>query len=165
VIRSAFSHYIKRNLSKCLDRVDVRRPPAAWTISAASATGCTAPVSLLASITDTSAGARFGAARAGGPDPTGRNRYPDRADRFGRKPPHLPAPRRARWPRPTTFRSEVRKSRRSPGVSASAFASVPPGRKDHVSRPGTHRAGDPCPCRLDQPTAWGLRHGPRTGAV
>ena len=52
--------------------------------------------------------------------------------------------------------------RRSPGVSASALASVPPDVKTQISRQRTDRAGDTVPRLLDQPAglaALGVNRG------
>ena len=105
------------------------RPPAAWTMPAACATGCTTPVSLLASMSETSGlppvARRQRSRQRGKVDPpVGVDR--NLLDRVRRKAPARAAPTDARSPRPAADRAAVSPAVRSPATSASMLASVPP---------------------------------------
>ena len=152
VTRSAFNVLILKGIfpnawiaSTC------SRPPAAWTISATSAMGCIAPVSLLASMIDTSAGGPpASASRRRSETHQAGTRHADRADRLGRKPParehrgvldgrnHQPLDRQSgRPPQPWRQRQGV-------GLGS-------PRGEDDVPGQRADGAGDRRPGILDQP--------------
>ena len=107
------------------------RPPAAWTSSAAAATGWSTPVSLLACMIETSAGPRPGSpSRRSQIGQDRRRRRPLRRSPRRRSPGKPAAAAHRRMldrRRPAAGRAApCRPGRSIAGVSASAFASVPP---------------------------------------